>query len=56
LFKMKSMQTHVLLMVFLGMTVVGVVYFLILYIHPFLGPMAIGSEPFQRLLDFAWKF
>ena len=56
LFKMKSMQTHVLLMVFLGMTVVGVVYFLILYIHPFLGPMAIGPEPFQRLLDFAWKF
>lgn len=56
LFKMKSTQTHVILLAFLGLTVAGVIYFLTLYIHPFLGPMAIGSEPFQRLLDLAWTF
>jgi hypothetical protein len=56
LFKMQSVRTHIILIVFLVFTVVGVVYFLILYIHPFLGPMAIGPEPFQRLLDFAWTF
>lgn len=56
LFRMQSVQTHVILIVFLVFTVVGVVYFLVLYIHPFLGPMAIGPEPFQRLLDFAWTF
>jgi hypothetical protein len=54
LFKMQSVQTHVILIVFLCLTVVGVVYFLILYIHPFLGPMAIGPEPFKKLLNFAW--
>jgi hypothetical protein len=56
LFKMQSTRTHLILIVFLGLTIVGVVYFLILYIHPFIGPMAIGPEPFQRLLDFTWKF
>ena len=56
LFKMSSARTHLILIIFLGLTVVGVVYFLILYIHPFLGPMAIGPEPFQRLLDFNWTF
>jgi hypothetical protein len=53
---MQSVQTHVILIAFLVFTVVGVVYFLILYIHPFLGPMAIGPEAFKRLLDFAWTF
>lgn len=56
LFKMNSIQTHVILLTFLSFTVAGVIYFLTLYIHPFLGPMAIGPEPFQRLLDFAWTF
>ena len=56
LFKMSSARNHLILITFLVLTVVGVVYFLILYIHPFLGPMAIGPEPFQRLLDFNWTF
>lgn len=56
LFKMQSTRTHLVLIVFLGLTVVGIVYFLILYIHPFLGPMAIGPEPFQRLLNPTWTF
>ncbi len=56
LFKMASVRTHLILIIFLGLTIVGVVYFLLLYIHPFLGPMAIGPEPFQRLLDFTWTF
>jgi hypothetical protein len=56
LFKMQSVRIHVILIVFLVATVVGVVYFLVLYIHPFLGPMAIGPEPLQRLLNFAWTF
>jgi hypothetical protein len=53
---MASVRTHLILIIFLGLTIVGVVYFLLLYIHPFLGPMAIGPEPFQRLLDFTWTF
>lgn len=56
LFKMQSTRTHLILIAFLGLTIVGVVYFLALYIHPFLGPMAIGPEPFQKLLTFAWTF
>jgi hypothetical protein len=44
------------MLAFLGFIIVGVVYFLLIYIHPFLGPMAIGPEPFQRLLDFSWSF
>jgi hypothetical protein len=56
LFKMGSVRTHLVMLTFLGLTIVGVVYFLLIYIHPFLGPLAIGPEPFQRLLDFAWTF
>lgn len=56
LFKMESKRTHIVLIAFLGLTIVGVLYFLILYIHPFLGPMAITPDPLQRLLDFSWKF
>jgi Protein of unknown function (DUF4239) len=55
-FKMQSIRTHLILIVFLGLTIVGVTYFLIIYIHPFLGPMAIGPEPFQRLLNFTWNY
>jgi hypothetical protein len=56
LFKMGSVRTHLIMLAFLGFIIVGVVYFLLIYIHPFLGPMAIGPEPFQRLLDFSWSF
>lgn len=56
LFKMKSRRTHIVMTIFLGLTIAGAVYFLILYIHPFLGPMAITSAPFQDLLDLNWKF
>lgn len=56
LFKMKSKRTHIVMTIFLGLTIAGALYFLILYIHPFLGPMAISSAPFQDLLDLNWKF
>lgn len=53
-FKMQSKRTHLILITFLGLTIVGVVYFLVLFIHPFLGPMAITPEPLKLLLDVAW--
>jgi hypothetical protein len=56
LFQMESRRTHLILITFLGLTIVGALYFLILYIHPFLGPMAIEPEPLQKLLDFNWSF
>jgi hypothetical protein len=56
LFKLKSTKTHVILIVFLGLTIVGVMYFLILFIHPFLGPMALGPEPLERLLKISWIY
>lgn len=54
LFEMKSREIHLLLILFLGLTIVGVLYFLVLYIHPFLGPMAIQPTPFQNLLNITW--
>lgn len=56
LFKLKSAQIHLLLILFLGLTIVGVLYFLILYIHPFLGPMALGPDPLLNLLKLAWTY
>ena len=56
LFQMKSVRTHVILIVFLGSTIVGVLYFLIIYIHPFLGPMAIQPDPFINLLKLSWTY
>ncbi len=56
LFKMQSKRIHILLIIFLAATVAGAVYFLILYIHPFMGPMAIPPDPLQRLLDLSWRF
>ena len=56
LFKMKSARTHLILIVFLGLTIVGVLYFLALYIHPFLGPIAIKSTSFSSLLSIAWVY
>jgi hypothetical protein len=55
LFQMESKRIHLILIIFLDLTIVGILYFLILYIHPFLGPMAIEPEPFQKLLDFNFK-
>ncbi len=55
LFKMNSGRTHLVLIGFLGLTIVGVLYFLLLYIHPFLGPIAISPEPFEQLLKFTWN-
>jgi hypothetical protein len=54
LFKMSSVRTHLVLILFLGLTIVGVVYFLVLYIHPFLGPMAIQPDAFVNLLKITW--
>lgn len=56
LFKMQSAKIHLLLILFLGLTIVGVLYFLVLYIHPFLGPMALGPEPLINLLKVAWTY
>jgi hypothetical protein len=56
LFKMKSAKTHFLLILFLGLTIVGVMYFLILYIHPFLGPMALDPGPLGNLLKLSWVY
>lgn len=56
LFKMQSKRIHILLIIFLAATVGGAVYFMILYMHPFMGPMAISPAPLQRLLDLSWKF
>lgn len=56
LFKMNSGKTHTMLIFFLGLTVVGVIYFLVLFIHPFLGPMAISSDPFINLLKLSWAY
>ncbi len=56
LFQMKSKRIHVLLIFFLSSTVVGILYFLVLFIHPFLGPMAIGPEPFINLLKLSWIY
>jgi hypothetical protein len=56
LFKMQSNRTHLVLILFLGLTVVGVFYFLILFIHPFLGPMAIGPDAFLNLLNLTWTY
>ena len=52
---MNSGRTHLVLIGFLGLTIVGVLYFLLLYIHPFLGPIAISPEPFEQLLKFTWN-
>jgi hypothetical protein len=56
LFKMQSVKIHLILILFLGLTIVGVLYFLVLYIHPFLGPMAIGPDPFVNLLKVSWAY
>lgn len=56
LFKMKSRRTHLILILFLGLTIVGVLYFLIIYIHPFLGPMAISSDSFSEVMNVSWKY
>jgi hypothetical protein len=56
LFKMQSVKIHLILILFLGLTIVGVLYFLVLYIHPFLGPMAIGPDPFINLLKVSWAY
>lgn len=56
LFKMKSIKIHLILILFLGLTIVGVLYFLILFLHPFLGPMALGPEPFEKLLKLSWVY
>jgi hypothetical protein len=56
LFKMKSTRTHLILILFLGLTIVGVLYFLVIYIHPFLGPMAIKPDSFSSLLSVSWKY
>ena len=56
LFKMKSVKTHLILILFLGLTIVGVLYFLMLYIHPFLGPMALPPDPFLNLLKLSWTY
>ena len=56
LFQMKSRKVHILLITFLGLTVVGILYFLILFIHPFLGPLAISSEPFNGLINISWLY
>jgi hypothetical protein len=56
LFKMQSKQTHLILILFLGLTIVGVLYFLVLFIHPFLGPMAIGPDAFANLLKLNWAY
>ncbi len=56
LFKMQSVKIHLILILFLGLTIVGVLYFLILYIHPFLGPMALGPDPFANLLKISWTY
>lgn len=56
LFKMKSSRTHLILILFLGLTIVGVLYFLIIYIHPFLGPMAIPPDSFSEVMNVSWKY
>ena len=56
LFKMKSAKTHLILTLFLGSTIVGVLYFLVLFIHPFLGPMALDPSPLKNLLKLAWIY
>jgi hypothetical protein len=56
LFKMNSVRTHLILIFFLGLTIVGVLYFMVIYIHPFLGPMALGPGPIENLLKIAWVY
>jgi hypothetical protein len=56
LFRMKSQKIHLILILFLSLTVVGILYFLILFIHPFLGPLAITSNPFTGLLNTSWLY
>jgi hypothetical protein len=56
LFQMKSRRTHIVLIIFLSATVVGILYFLILFIHPFLGPMAITPDPLINLLRLSWIY
>jgi len=56
LFQMKSQKIHILLIAFLGLTVVGILYFLVLFIHPFLGPLAITPEPFNGLINISWLY
>jgi hypothetical protein len=55
-FKMQSQRTHLILVLFLGLTIVGVIYFLVLYIHPFLGPMALEPDVLRNLLKIAWTY
>lgn len=56
LFQMKSVRTHLILILFLGLTIVGVLYFLVIFIHPFLGPMAIPPDSFSEVMNLAWKY
>ena len=56
LFKMRSAKTHLILILFLGLTIVGVLYFLVLFIHPFLGPMALDPGPLMNLLKLSWVY
>jgi hypothetical protein len=56
LFQMKSVRTHLILMLFLSLTIVGVLYFLVIYIHPFLGPMAIPPDAFSEVMNLSWKY
>ena len=56
LFQMKSVRTHLILIFFLSLTIVGVLYFLLIYIHPFLGPLAIPSDSFSEVMNLSWKY
>jgi hypothetical protein len=56
LFQMKSKRIHIVLIIFLSSTVVGILYFLVLFIHPFLGPLAITSDPLINLLKLSWVY
>ena len=54
LFKMRNLRIHATMIALLGTSISLIFYLLILYNNPFIGPSALQSEPFERLLDYYW--
>lgn len=55
LFKMKNLRIHATMIALLGTSISLIFYLLILYDNPFIGPSALQSEPFERLLHYYWE-
>lgn len=55
LFKTQKFRSHVIYVSVLASGLGIVLFLLLIYDHPFMGPSAITPEPFEKLLNFYWS-